>query len=98
MDGKWRFSLQHLFGIVIVFAVALGLTRYFLSLLPSPDLYPPSVVCFLFLESAIAVYCWGVFVGDLFGPTADNDRWRNFGSAVFTLILLLVSYSMLLPA
>ena len=78
--------------------MALGLTRYLLSLLPTPDLYPPSVICFLFLESAIAVYCWGIFAGDLFGQTVGNDRWRNFGSAVFTLILLLISYSMLLPA
>ena len=95
MDGKWRFSLQSLFGIVVVVAVALGLTRYLLSLLPSPELYPPWTVCFLFLESAVTVTCWSIVIGGLIG---NDVRRENFAAAIFASILLLVSFAMFLPA
>ena len=77
--------------------MALWVTRLFLSLLGADDA-PAVVWCFLFLEAAIAAYVWLQFVCDLLGVTQDDSRLRHWESAVATLIMLLVTYALLLPA
>jgi hypothetical protein len=98
MSSDWQFSVKHLLGVVAAFAVSLGLTRFLISTLPSAELAPPAAVCFLFLEAFAAVYVWGLFVCDLFGLSGRHNRWQYFGFAAFILMLLMVSYSMFLPA
>jgi hypothetical protein len=97
MFGGWRFSVINLFGLVAVAAAALGLTRFLLSALP-PVETSPAAICFLFLEAAVAIYVWALFVCDVFRLAGGHGRWRNLGLAVLMLMLLLVSYSMFLPA
>jgi hypothetical protein len=96
MGYEWRFPLRNLFGRIGVFAVALGLTRYLLSLLRMPT--EPAVACFLFLEVAIAVACWAIAIGGLFGRKAGKAGWGNFASPIFASIIALTSFALLLPA
>lgn len=96
MSNVWRFPLWKLFGLIGVLAVALGLTRYLLSLLGMQT--EPAVACFLFLEVAIAVACWAIAIGGLFGRNAGKAGWGNFASAIFASIIALTSFALLLPA
>jgi hypothetical protein len=96
MGNEWRFPLQNLFGLVGLIAVALGLTRFLLSLLRNPT--EPSVAGFLFLEVVIAVACWAMAIGELLGQKAGKSRWSNFALAVVASLIVLFSFALLLPA
>src|SRR5262245_52871420 len=98
MSGNWQFSMRYLLGVVAAIAVSLALTKFLLSTLPIGDEESWGWICFLFCETAGTVYVWGLFVCDVFGLTGADNRWRNSGAALITLMLLGVVYSLFLPA
>ena len=96
MSSNWRFSLRDLFSTLAVVAVALALTRDLLSLVSQTE--PPYwAVCILFFECAITVYLWGDAIRGLLSRTTSR-RWPKFASAVFASAILLLLFSMFLPA
>jgi hypothetical protein len=86
MFGKLQFSLKYLLADVLMFAMAMGLTRVWFIVTPfrssTLNLQTEAVLAAWLLVAVLAGACWGAAFGGLFGNMKVGARiaagWLGF--------------------
>jgi hypothetical protein len=97
MRATWQFSVLDLLHAIATVAIALVITRYFLSLIRIP--VGPTITGLLFYLCFSAAYIWGtVLRPGLHSRRSKGALWGSFGVAVLMSVVLFFFVAMLLPA